>query len=146
MAISLKGIGGSAAKWASGVNWQLLLFKFTAAAAILIISLTMAYREGKADCKLEKAEQTITLITQQQAKEREFIREQLKVQTVEIQSRLKVINTQSREAQELRSELRVIGGKLNEAINARPANPACAPSDGELRQYEEIAKRTRPSR
>jgi hypothetical protein len=142
MALSLGGITGGVTKWASGFSWQLILFKFLACAAILVLVGVACYREGMHDAVHKQDQAQITLMTRNTETEHQFIRDQLKTQQVEITKRLEVINPQAQEARQLRADMNIIRGRLDEAINKRPADPACAPSDDELRQYEEVAART----
>lgn len=129
--------------WFSGISWQLLFFKITACLALCLTIGLVSFREGKHRCEMDHAAALVTETQKEMVTERRIIREQIDKRAKEINDRLKQIGTQSEESVQLRSELIQIRGKLDEAINKRPANPVCAPSDDELRQYQEIAKRTR---
>jgi hypothetical protein len=69
--------------------------------------------------------------------------EQLELQNKEVEERLKIADKAARSNEELKSKIDKLRGQLNEAIDARPPNSACAPTPDEHRLYSEAASKTR---
>lgn len=139
----LAGLIGKGKLALGGVNWVLFAYKFVAYAMLLIMIGIVAYREGKHDCQEAASTAKITILEKQAVETREIVIRELDKKEKVLLERLAKLQASSLESVKMQVELQQIREKLNDAINARPGNAVCAPTDDELRQYDEIAKRTR---
>lgn len=126
--------------FAAGVNWPMMFYKLVAVATAALLFGIICYREGKHDCQIETQNHKITVLETEIITERREVKAALNKHTKDINERLGVITKNSGLLAELDSKLEQLKGGLNEAINTRPANDACAPSDAELQYYTEIAR------
>lgn len=139
----LSGIIGKGKLALSGLNWTLLAYKFIAYALLIVAVGITAYREGKHDCEQAASEAKITVLETQIVSEREIVIRELDKKERALVERLGKLQDASIESAKMQADLIQIRKALHDAINNRPGNAACAPSTDELRQYDEISRRTR---
>lgn len=142
----LSGIIGKGKLALTGLNWSLLAYKFVAYALLLIAVGLTAYREGKHDCENAASAAKISGLEIQIVSEREIVIRELDKKEKALAERLGKLQEASVESAKIQADLIQIRKSLHDAINNRPGNAACAPSTDELRQYDEISKRTRASK
>lgn len=127
-----------------GWNPSLVFYKFLVYAMILVVAIGWSYREGVNNGEARKTAEDIAELKTEVIQQRTTLVRELEIREKRITQRLDTIGKDTVEAAKLKAELNEIKGDLNEAIRARAANAACAPSVQELRLYEELAKRTAP--
>lgn len=127
----------------AGINWPLTFYKLLAAGTLIVGFGLVCYREGKHDCQIAAATAQITTLETRIITERTEVKKALDRHTKDINSRLSLITTNSGVLAKMDSKLEELKGGLDAAINARPANDACAPSDAELQYYTELARQAR---
>ena len=130
----------------AGINWTLTLYKLLASAMLLVGVGIVAYREGKHDCENAANQDKITVLETQIVSERQIVIQELDKREKSLVQRLAKLQEASVEAATMKAELQQIREELKNAIKNRPGNSACAPSADELRQYDEISKRTKRNR
>jgi uncharacterized membrane protein YhiD involved in acid resistance len=137
--MSLTGLITKGSMWASGINWTAELSKLAIKASILIITAVVFYREGVNNTEVKQANDKVTEITKTTIEERTFVRDELKKRDKEISDRLAYLSAPSQEARQLRADVLMLTGKVNEAINSKPGNAVCAPDDDLMLYYEGLA-------
>lgn len=129
--------------WAGKFNLGTIAFKIGACVAILSLVSFMSYREGVNSCQESYLEDKVEQLGSEFQNEITRVEEEISNRQDRLLKRMEDVLTNSEESQKLRDDLRIIRGKLDEAIKERPASASCSPSDNELRYYDGIAEKTR---
>lgn len=135
-------IGGAVKGFLSGVKWQILLWKVAVYVVIVAGVATVAYREGKSGCEIAALEKQTKENAALVVQERENVREALAEMHASMSARLAVVDKQSREAEQLRSDMSKIGDVIYEEHGKRVGGD-CVPTANELRAWDALAERTR---
>lgn len=124
------------------VNWPLLFYKVLAAGVMAALFGILCYREGVADTQLAQQTEATNQLRVEVQKHTIRLTEEVRARNTEVTTRLENMNRFMQNSAKLNAELSILRGEIHEVINSRPANDLCAPSDDELRFYEDLAERT----
>lgn len=127
------------------LNPTLTFYKWLVSIMIVVAVSAVSFREGMTYEREKAHKQEVATLSEQIVEERRIIVKELEVRQERLVRRMEEINKDSKEAARLQRELDTIGGKLNELIQKRPSNPACAPSRSVWEEYRKLAEATKPT-
>lgn len=117
--------------WASGLNWQMLLLKLAVVGGLLFGMYEWGHHNAELDCANAKTAQA-------EQKTKEVIKY--------VQVKVPEIQYKDRVSMQYRDRIVTVGGKLNDAIQAKPDVAGCELSPDEFQYFNSLIDGTKSQR